>query len=237
MLRSCTNSQVANYTAFYKNPNSVFKCTQMQIAAVAATMDLSVFKQRPVIHFQLEPLRFKGLIITKKLNFFEILCRLKLKDLYHSWFVFTKVHQNSPDSHIIWAGSGFYLAVSGIHLIRFCQIKTRSEIELAQTQSFRSTMQINTRSDIELPLTQSFCHVTPDQNQIRYRTGSKSIVLTYYVGSKPDQKLNWLNLEFFNVQCQIKMRSGIELSQTKSFCPLTPDQNLILYQTGSNSII
>ena len=41
-----------------------------------------------------------------------------------------------PDSHIIWAGSGFYLAVSGIHLIRFYQIKTRSEIELAQTQSF-----------------------------------------------------------------------------------------------------
>ena len=124
---------------------------------------------------------------------------------------------NIPDSHIIWAGSGFYLSVSGIHLIRFCQIKTRSDIELA--------------------FSQLFCPIMPDQNQIRHRTGSKSIVLTYYAGSKLDQKLNWLKLEFFNVHCQIKATSGIELAQAKSFCPITPDQNLILYQTGSNSII
>ena len=54
--------------------------------------------------------------------------------------------------------------------------------------------QIKARSDIDLALTQLFCPITPDQNQIRYRTGSKSIVLTYYAGSNADQILNWLKL-------------------------------------------
>ena len=102
----------------------------------------------------------------------------------------------NPDSHINWAVFGFYLSVYGLHLIRSCQFETRSEIEMTQTQSFLSTNQIKTRSDIELVFIQSFCLITPDQNQMRYRTGSKSIVLFYYAGSKSDQKLNWLKYDF-----------------------------------------
>ena len=98
-----------------------------------------------------------------------------------------------PDSHIIWAGSGFYLSVSGIHLIRFCQIETRSKIELAQTQSFRPTM--------------------PDQNQIRYRTGFHSIVLPYNARSKSDPISNWLKINRSDLLCWIKTRSETELAQ------------------------
>ena len=96
-------------------------------------------------------------------------------------------------TQIIWAGSGFYLAVPGIHLIRFCQIETRSEIELAQTQSFRSTM--------------------PDQNQIRYRTGFNSIVLSYNARSKSNPTSNWLKINRFDLLCRIKTRSETELAQ------------------------
>ena len=98
-----------------------------------------------------------------------------------------------PDSHIIWAGSGFYLAVSGIHLTRFCPVETRSEIELAQTQSFRSTM--------------------PDQNQIRYRTGFNSIVLPYNARSKSDPISNCIKINRFDLLCRIKTRSETEPAQ------------------------
>ena len=106
---------------------------------------------------------------------------------------FVDIMRRYPDSHIIWAGSGFYLSVSGNHLVRFCQIETRSEIELAQTQSFRSTV--------------------PDQNQIRYRTGFHSIVLPYNARSKSDPISNWLKINRSDLLCRIKTRSETKLTQ------------------------
>ena len=74
-----------------------------------------------------------------------------------------------------------------------------------------------------------------DQNLIWYWTGLNSIILTYNAWLKPDQLPNRLKLKLFNISCQIKTRSNIELAQTQSVWPITTDQNQIWYQPVSSS--
>ena len=83
----------------------------------------------------------------------------------------------------------------------WCHIKTRSDTELAQTQSFCPVTPDQTRSDTEMTQTKLFRLTILDQIQIRYRNGSE------------------LNFSTCNV------RSDTELAQTQSLWSITPDQN------------
>ena len=98
-----------------------------------------------------------------------------------------------PDQNRIWYWTG------SNSIVLACNARSKCDLipNWLKLNQLDLECQMKTRSDIKLAQTQSLWLIMPDQNLINYPTGPNLNFSTYNATSKPDQILDWLEFNCF----------------------------------------